>query len=47
MRKRKPVQEKVETETSSYGRIRNRKPPARDGHTCVEFNGDLIIFGGD
>lgn len=48
MRKKKPHQDqRVEAETSSYGRIRNRKPPARDGHTGIEYNGDLIIFGGD
>ena len=31
----------------SYGRIKGRRPAARDGCTSVVFNHQLIIFGGD
>lgn len=34
-------------DASSYGSIKFRKPPARDGHTGIEFNGSLLVFGGD
>ena len=36
-----------ETEFATYGRISHRKPAARDGHTGVVFDDNLIVFGGD
>jgi len=30
-----------------YGKIKGRRPAARDGHTGVVYNHQLIIFGGD
>ncbi len=27
--------------------IKGRRPPARDGHSAIFFEGNLVIFGGD
>lgn len=32
---------------NTYGKIPHRRPAARDGHTGVIFEGNLVIFGGD
>ena len=30
-----------------YGRVKDRRPAARDGHTGLVLGEKLIIFGGD
>lgn len=32
---------------NTYGKIPHRRPTARDGHTGIIFEGNLVIFGGD
>jgi hypothetical protein len=38
---------KREERGSTYGRVMDHRPAARDGHTGVVINGNLLIFGGD
>ena len=30
-----------------YGKMKGRRPAARDGHTGIVYNHQLIVFGGD
>lgn len=32
---------------STYGKIRGKRPAARDGHTGVVFGNLFVVFGGD
>ena len=34
-------------EPTSYGRMKNRRPAARDGHTGIVQGDYFVIFGGD
>lgn len=34
-------------EKNTYGKVEDRRPAARDGHTAVINNGRFIVFGGD
>ena len=31
----------------TYGRVKYRRPAARDGHSAVLFGEQIIVFGGD
>lgn len=35
------------TDSQGYGRMRGKRPAARDGHTGLVIGRQLIIFGGD
>ena len=48
MHKRKNASISVSiTEPSNYGRVRAKRPTARDGHTGVVIGDYYLIFGGD
>lgn len=35
------------SEKNTYGKVQEKRPPARDGHTGIIFESNFIIFGGD
>lgn len=35
------------SEPMTYGRVKGKRPTARDGHTSIVYGDYLIIFGGD
>ena len=48
MTKRKSITISVNIlEPSNYGKIKGKRPTARDGHTGIVYGDRHIVFGGD